>query len=138
MNEIAASEGRGAVRREIAPAEPFFAPLIPGLRRLANAYRVSTSEVDAEILDLFVEQLKLVVAALAAAVADRDWNGVRMCAHSLQGMGGTVGAPEISVAGVELSAAAKREEFERCARLLAAIQEWMRLSDPVGSGAASS
>ena len=118
-------------RRGIAPAEPVFAPLIPDLRRLADAYRVNTSEVDAEILDLFVAQLRLAVAALTEAVAARDGNGVRLGAHSLRGMGGTIGAPEISVVGAELGAAAQREDFERCASLLAAMQEWMRQSDPV-------
>ena len=135
MNEDASGGTGSPERREIAPAEPVFAPLIPGLRRLADAYRVNTSEVDAEILDLFVEQLRLVIAALVEAVSARNWNGVRQGAHSLQGMGGTIGAPELSVVGVELSAAAKRGDFDRCTRLLAAIQKWMQQSDPSGTKA---
>jgi len=132
MNADTSCEAGNSARLKIAPAEPFFASLIPGLRCLADAYRVNTSEVDAEILDLFVEQLRLVVAALEEAVAARDWDRVRQGALSLQGMGGTIGAPEISVVGVEFSAAAKREDCDRCARLLAAIQEWMRPSVPQG------
>ena len=123
-----AAAGKCPERREIAPAESVFAPLIPDLRRLADAYRVNTSEVDAELLELFLQQLRLVVSALGKAVAARDETGVRQAAHSLQGMGGTIGAPELSVVGAELSSAARRADFDRCACLLAAIGKWMQQS----------
>jgi HPt (histidine-containing phosphotransfer) domain-containing protein len=134
MNTGTERAGGEPVRRTLAPAEPVFAPLIPDLRRMADTFRVNTSEVDAEIMELFVEQLGLTVSDLVRAVAARDAAGVRQGAHSLQGMGGTVGAPEVSVAGVELGAAARRDDFDRCARLLAALQEWVRQSEATGSG----
>ena len=122
----------------VAPAAPLFAPLIPDLRRLAEAYRVDTCEVDAELRVLFLQQMQVAVTALAKAVAIRDGDGVRQSAHSLRGMGGTIGAPEISVVGVELSAASRRDDFERCACLLVATREWLRQSGSGGSGVEAS
>lgn len=112
------------------PAEPIFAPLIPGLQQLADAYRVSTSEVDDEILQLFLDQLHLVVPALSEGVAARDEQQIRQAAHSLQGMGGTIGVPELSVVGLEISAAAQRADFPRCQTLLQALLRWLRQADP--------
>ena len=119
----------------LAPAEPVFAPLIPELRRLANAYRVSTSEVDAELLLLFVEQLQQVVAGLTRAMTARDEAGLRKGAHSLLGMGGTIGVPELSVVGGEMRAAVIQCDFGRCEDLLRALQVWMRLLETGVKGA---
>ena len=134
MNEVAAGSGEAAQPRLIPSAEPVFEEMIPGLRRLADAYRVNTSEVDAEILELFVAEIRKVAASLQQAVAAKDWGGIRWGAHSLQGMGGTIGAPELSVVGVEMSSAAKREDAARCASLLGGLQEWMRRMEPDGTG----
>ncbi|MFZ4395436.1 MAG: Hpt domain-containing protein [Kiritimatiellia bacterium] len=128
MHNRISGEGVTSARREFAPADAVFAALIPGLADLANAYRVNTSEVEAEILELFVAQLRVVAAALAVAVAAQDVKGVCQGAHSLHGMGGTIGVPELSVVGVELGAAARREDFVRCTRLFVAIEFWMRQS----------
>ncbi len=136
MNEGAAGSGRTAQPRSIPPAEPVFEEMIPGLRRLADAYRVNTAEVDAEILELFVAEIRRVVTALQQAVVARDWAGIRWGAHSLQGMGGTIGAPELSVVGVEMSSAAKREDAARCTSLLGGLQEWMRRMEPAETGGA--
>ena len=135
MNDERPCAGGAPAPPPLPSAEAVFAPLIPELRRLADGYRVNTSEVDAELLDLFIQHLRLVAAALAQAVAARDGKGVRQGAHSLQGMGGTIGAPELSVVGVELSAAVRREDFDRCAGLLTAIREWLRQLDSRGTGA---
>jgi HPt (histidine-containing phosphotransfer) domain-containing protein len=114
----------------LAPAEPLFAPLIPGLQHLADAYRVSLDEVDDEILQLFLAQLHQVVPALSQAVVARDEPMIRQAAHSLQGMGGTIGVPELSVVGMELSAAACRADFPRCQALLQALLHWLRQTNP--------
>lgn len=121
------SDGRECpARKGLVPAEAVFAAWIPDLPHRTDAFRVNTSEVDDEILALFFEQLAQNVSALAHAIAHRDTEGVRENAHSLQGTGGTVGAPELSVVGVELSAAARRGDFDRCAGLLGALHAWLR------------
>ena len=136
---IALPDADGGVDlRQAALAEALFAPLVPDLRRLAEGYRVNTSEVDAELLEIFFQQLRLVVDALQPAVAGREVAVIRQGAHSLQGMGGTIGVPELSVVGAELSAAAQCAAFDRCRHLVAAVVEWMRRADPAASGMAGS
>jgi len=118
---------QGADRTWIVSGEHLFASLIPGLQQQADAYRVTTSEIDEEIIALFFNQLIEMTSALVVAVANRDINEVRICAHTLQGTGGTIGAPELSVVGVELSTAAKQGDFDRCSALLAALKQWISL-----------
>ncbi|MEI7437978.1 MAG: Hpt domain-containing protein [bacterium] len=101
-------------------------PLLPDLAVQAEAYRVDTSGVDDEIRDLFKEQLGALAAALPLAVAASDWPTIRRHAHSLQGMGGTVGFPDLSVFGFELSAAAKAPDLARCGQLVEAMTSWIR------------
>jgi HPt (histidine-containing phosphotransfer) domain-containing protein len=114
----------------LAPAAPIFAPLIPGLQHLAESYRVNMDEVDDEILQLFLAQLHQVVPALSQAVAARDEQKIRQAAHSLLGMGGTIGVPELSVVGLELGAAARRADFARCQALLQALLPWLHPANP--------
>ena len=101
-------------------------PLLPDLEVQALAFRVDTSEIDDEIRDLFRQQLGGLVSALPQAVAVSDWDSVRRHAHSLQGMGGAVGFPDLSVAGCALSAAVKAPDPARCRQLAEAMTSWAR------------
>ncbi len=101
-------------------------PLLPNLAEQAEAYRVDTSEMDDEIRALFRDQLDGMAAALLRSVAELDWNALRRHAHSLQGMGGTVGFPDLSVVGFELSAAAKASDLTRCGQLVNVLTGWAR------------
>jgi HPt (histidine-containing phosphotransfer) domain-containing protein len=89
--------------------------LVPDIRDRLAPYQVDTSAVDAEVLAFLVEQLREIMAGLSVAVAG-DEMGVRHAAHSLMGIGGTAGFPSLSVAGEELSRAAKAGDFQRCGR----------------------
>ncbi len=102
-----------------------FLPLIPDLERRAAPFCVGSGEMDAEILALFAEQMGEIIRELPVAVRAANEMEVRRHAHSLTGMGGTVGEPEISVVGEELSGAAKAGDFARCGRLAAALQQWI-------------
>ena len=101
-------------------------PLLPDLAVQAENYRVDTREVDDEICALFKEQLGVMAAALPRSVAVSDWDTLRQHAHSLQGMGGTVGFPDLSVAGFALSAAAKKSDLARCGQLVDVLTIWAR------------
>ena len=111
----------------LIPSGTLFEALIPDVHRRADAYRVNTSEIDGDILSIFFEQLTELVASLRHAIPDREEETVRDGAHALQGTGGTIGAPELSVVGVDLSAAARQGDYVRCAGLLAALEEWLRI-----------
>jgi len=117
------------------PAEPvsvpdarmLFTSLIPDLDRRATPFRIDATEMDNEILDLFGQQMAEILRALPVAVRTANETEVRRHAHSLTGMGGTVGEPEISVVGEELSAAAKAGDYARCTRLTSALQQWLTI-----------
>ncbi len=106
-------------------ASACFAPLVPDLARRAGPFRVNPTELDADILALFVEQMVAIIRDLPSAVEKADASAIRQHAHSLMGMGGTVGEPEISVVGEDLSTAAKSGDMARCRQLAAALAQWI-------------
>lgn len=101
-----------------------FGELIPNLAARAQEFCTSADAVDAETLRLFAEQMRMAIRALHQALAAGDVAGIRHQAHSLHGMGGSAGAPEISVVGEELSHCAKRGDLARCADLAARLERW--------------
>ena len=124
-NRPASGPERSGAHAPAPDANHLFAALIPDLARRSAPFRVGPGEMDAEILELFSAQLAELIRDLPAAVRAANETEVRRCAHSLTGMGGTVGEAEISVVGEELSAAAKAGDFARCGRLVAALQQWI-------------
>jgi sigma-B regulation protein RsbU (phosphoserine phosphatase) len=102
----------------------YFLDLIPDMVVRAETFRTSWDIADDEILLVFAEQMRLIIRALHGAVEDNDADRIRRQAHSLQGMGGTAGVPEISVVGEELSQLAKQGDFERCRHLTAQLERW--------------
>ena len=108
-------------------AAAIFLDVIPDLIERATTFRVSSEFVDDAVLAAFQRQMEKVRTALAAALEGADLAEIRRQAHSLQGMGGAAGAPEISVVGEELSRAAKADDTARCAALVARLAEWTSL-----------
>lgn len=108
----------------IPESETLFCALIERLGERAENFRVSTEEVDDELLILFAQQIALILRELPGAVAARDEMEVRRHAHSLAGMGGTIGAPCISVVGEELSHTVKKRQWDKVEALLRQLQVW--------------
>jgi CheY-like chemotaxis protein/anti-sigma regulatory factor (Ser/Thr protein kinase) len=102
----------------------YFLDLIPDMVLRAEPFRTSCDIMDEEILRVFAEQMRLIIRALYGAVEDNDADRIRRQAHSLQGMGGTAGVPEISVVGEELSQLAKQGHFEQCRHLITRLDRW--------------
>ncbi len=102
----------------------FFEGLIGDLARRSRSYAVDTSEVDEELFALFMDQIRAVTITLRKAVAGGDETELRRGAHSLLGMGGTVGVPSLSVVAEEVSAGAKFRDYERCSRLVGGLEAW--------------
>ncbi len=102
----------------------WFQDLIPDLASRAEAFRTTSDGVGDELLRLFAEQIRLAIYALRDAIATGDVNGIREQAHSLLGMGGTAGSPEISVVGDELSNCAKKGDIARCGELTMRLDRW--------------
>lgn len=104
--------------------ETFFCDLIPDLEARIENFRTNSAVIDDEILNLFAEQMRVIIHALQHAIHVKDVDEIRRQAHSLQGMGGTAGAPEISVVGEELSRYAKKNDLERCRQLTERLDVW--------------
>jgi CheY-like chemotaxis protein len=124
-NRPANGGGAPAAAGPAPDTNALFTALIPDLVRRSAPFRVGPGEMDAEILALFSAQMAEIIRDLPAAVRAANEAEVRRFAHSLTGMGGTVGEAEISVVGEELSAAAKAGDFARCGRLVGALQQWI-------------
>lgn len=115
------------------PASPFprkdlgaiyFLDLIPDLAERSETFRTSSKSISEKILRVFAEQMRLTIRTLQKAVEAGDEDGIRRQAHSLQGMGGTAGVPEISVVGEELSRFAKQGDLEHCRELTVRLDCW--------------
>ncbi len=105
-------------------ASACLAKLIPDLAIRAENFRTDIDVADEELMALFAEEIRRVADGLSHAVPERDEERIRNHAHTLQGMGGAAGAPEISVLGEEFSSAARSGKYSRCEELLDAFLAW--------------
>ncbi len=97
---------------------------ISDLETRAKNYETDVDVLDDELRDLFNQELKRALEKLLVAVPEQDESTIRDCAHTLLGIGGVAGAPEISVLGEELSQSAKTHQWTRCTALVHALAEW--------------
>jgi sigma-B regulation protein RsbU (phosphoserine phosphatase) len=102
-----------------------FEGLVPRLAERAEEYQADVDLLDDEVWALFEGELQRALALLEAACPVRDAGTVRGRGHSLEGMGGTVGLPDLSVVGAELRQAAHEQEWDRCALLTQRLGAWV-------------
>jgi hypothetical protein len=107
-------------------AYAFFADLIPDLAERSREFIVELDVIDEEIRTLYADQIRDMVASLAEAPTARNADTIRAHAHSLEGTGGTMGFPEISIVGWELSQAVKAADWERCSAIAERLARWSR------------
>ncbi len=102
------------------------AKLIPDLAARLDPYIVDTDELDDELVEIFIDELRRLTGELQAGIAHSDGDGIRMAAHSIKGMGGTMGLPEISVLGLEIENIAKEDRLADIGPLVDALADWLR------------
>lgn len=110
---------------KMSAALNLFDDLISDLTNRAEAFRTDMDVLDDELLELFLTEIRRVVDGLFKTIPDQDEHAIREYAHSLLGMGGVAGSPEISVVGEEVSKAAKMQEWERCTILTQTLDKWL-------------
>ena len=110
---------------EIPENTEWVATLIPELEARKSQFVVDTDEVDDELIEVFIEELKRLSGELNEGLESGDLEMVRMAAHSIKGMGGTIGLPELSVLGLEVENCAKEERLSDAEVLVAALAQWM-------------
>jgi HPt (histidine-containing phosphotransfer) domain-containing protein len=85
---------------------------------------VDTDEVDDELVGIFIEEILRLTAELQNGLAQDNAEMIRGAAHSIKGMGGTLGLPEISVLALEIENKAKEELLDEARPMVDALAEW--------------
>lgn len=101
------------------------AELIPDVEAKVAPFTVDTDEVDDELVDVFVDEIRRLSGELQDGIDQGNGDMVRMASHSIKGMGGTMGLPEISVLGLEIEDMAKDDRLADAKPLVDALAEWM-------------
>lgn len=112
-----------------AASRDLLADVIPGLSDLVVEYRVDADLLDEDLYRMFCEQLQQSLSGMRAAVTGADEMTMRRYAHSLEGMGGTMGFPEISVAAVCAGRAAREHDWDRCRLLVERLSQWLKVAE---------
>ncbi len=99
--------------------------LIPDLEGRRSLFVVDTDEVDDELIEVFIEELQRLSGELSVGLEQNNSEMVRMAAHSIKGMGGTIGLPELSVLGLEIETRTKEGCLQDSTPLIVALEQWM-------------
>lgn len=95
---------------------------VPDLDGRMQQFVTEGSTMDDELLEVFVQQLEDDLDSLVQQDRPYDMNAVARAAHSIKGMSGSVGAPEVSVLAQELEQAAHNNSTQRVVQLLEIMQ----------------
>lgn len=101
------------------------AGLVPDVAAKAVPFTVDTEEVDDELIEVFVDEIRRLTSELQDGLAQGNDEMVRMASHSIKGMGGTMGLPEISVLGLEIENMAKEDRLADSQPLVDALAGWL-------------
>jgi len=101
------------------------AELIPDLAVRIAPFSVDTEEVDDELIEVFIDEIRRLTAELQEGLAQNNDEMIRMASHSIKGMGGTMGLPEISVLGLEIENMAKEDRLVDAKPLVDALAYWL-------------
>lgn len=101
------------------------AELIPDVSERTEPFTVDTEEVDDELVEIFVEEIGRLSGELQEGLERQNGETVRMAAHSIKGMGGTMGLPEISVLGLEIETLARTGRLADAEPMIRALAEWI-------------
>ena len=99
---------------------------VPDLEGRVSQFEVEPFDLDDEIIDAFREEVERLTDDLKAGLDVLDKEKIRLAVHSIKGMSGTMGLPEISVLAQEIEITLRAGELERCAQLSNALIAWAR------------
>jgi HPt (histidine-containing phosphotransfer) domain-containing protein len=100
--------------------------LVPDLDGRIGRFETEPFELDDELVAAFFEELARLTGDLQTGLTASDNEMLRRAAHSIKGMCGTMGLPEISVLAQEIELTLRAGEMERCAVLCNALINWAR------------
>ncbi len=111
---------------EIPENMEWVADLIPDLSARLDPFVVDTDEMDDELVEVFTEEIERLTGELQDGLAQNNSETMQLAAHSIKGMGGTMGLPEISVLGLEIENRAKEERLAETQPLVDGLALWMK------------
>ena len=100
--------------------------LVPDLDERIGRFEVEDFEVDDELLGAFCEELERLSGDLRSGLDTSDDKQAHVAAHSIKGMGGAMGLPEISVLAQEVERTLEAGQKERCEFLSKELISWAR------------
>ena len=100
---------------------------LPEVRERMPFFTVDASDVDEELMEVFIAQMRLDIEALSEAVCREDWITGANHAHSIKGMGGSAGMPELSVLAEAMEKAGKAGDGERMRELQRTLTAYFTL-----------
>ncbi|NKB24565.1 MAG: hypothetical protein GKR87_09380 [Kiritimatiellae bacterium] len=90
-----------------------------------DAYQVGSLDlIDDELFEVFASEAELKAESLNSAMVSRNLNQIAEDAHSIRGIGGAMGFPEISVLAEKLELASKEAGLDRCVELVQTFGSW--------------
>ncbi len=98
--------------------------LVPDLEDRISQFEVEAFELDDELMEAFHEELDRLSGDLRRGMEQADPDAVLEAAHSMKGMAGTMGLPEISVLSHEIEIMVRQHEMARCGTLCDALIRW--------------
>ncbi len=101
------------------------AELVPDVAAKAVPFTVDTEEVDDDLVAVFVDEIRRLTGELQDGLRQGNDEEIRMASHSIKGMGGTMGLPEISVLGLEIENMAKENRLTDAKPLVDALAAWL-------------
>jgi HPt (histidine-containing phosphotransfer) domain-containing protein len=127
LPETYTDQNRGKIDMTAIPrAIEMVRSIIPDLDGRISQFEVETFEMDEELISAFCEELVRICGDLEVGLNTPDDEKVRVAAHSIKGMGGTMGLPEISVLAQEIEMAVRAEDPVRTKTVGDALIQWSR------------
>jgi HPt (histidine-containing phosphotransfer) domain-containing protein len=99
--------------------------LIPDLSSRLDQFVVDTDELDEELVEVFIEEIQRLTGELHEGLEQNNLEMIRMAAHSIKGMGGTMGLPELSVLGLDVETMAKDGRLNDIQPLVDGLVAWL-------------
>jgi len=99
---------------------------VPDLEERIHQFEIEPFELDEELVDAFHEELERLGGDLQAGLDAADCEQIRLAAHSIKGMCGAMGLPEISVLAQEIEITLREGNLDRSAQLSTALIFWAR------------
>jgi chemotaxis protein histidine kinase CheA len=111
---------------KIKRAHELVKQVVPDMEQEISRFDVGSFDLDETLLEALCFELRRMQGGLEAALEHQDAEQIGKIAHSVKGMAGTIGFPEISVLAWEIEQAQQSVDKERVTLLCETLLVWVR------------